>query len=86
MLIALIVSINLLCGISVLFWLCTRRNAVQAERITFLEQEKQKFDSLTSMIMGTVTNGGWLTVMHNGKQIPFGPLLDKMECDSKGVN
>ncbi len=85
MLIALILSINALAVVAILFWLSARRVVEQTAQITFLEQEKHKFDLLTGFIQNTITNGGWLTVMHNGNAVPFGPLLDKMEPASEKV-
>ena len=85
MLIALIVSLNALAVVAVLFWLSARRVVSQSARIVFLESAKHKFDTLTGFIQNTITNGGWLTIAHNGNMIPFGPLLDKMEPVSDKV-
>ncbi len=86
MLIALILSLTALLALAALFWLSAQRLAQQTEQISFLQQEKARFDTLTTIIQNTVTNGGWLTVQHNGNMIPFGPLLDKMEPISERVN
>lgn len=86
MLLALIVALAVLCSLTALFWLAARRITTQADQIAFLLNEKAKFDTLTSIIQNTITTGGWLTVGHNGNQIPFGPLLDKMDSQSDKVH
>jgi hypothetical protein len=79
MFITLVIMSNLLILLIVLAWMALRRLRAQLVELQFLQGEKQKFDTLTTFISNTITNGGWLTVMHNGTPVPFGVLLDKME-------
>jgi len=76
----LIVIFSIICIVLLLVLIAfVREWLFLRNRIEFLQQEKSKYDMLSTLIQQTASKGGWIDIVHNGQVYPFGVLLDKLE-------